>query len=256
MDVGWWRQLKLGQGAGALLPLLRLLADATGEAGGPRQGLRYCAALDGSFGCHRGMRHLRSQPVSSAGLSPHELAAWSHRLTPQSSARLVSTPHSSPFGGGCRDQVGTADEDNHATITAAGMAGHDVAASGPYRVCPRDRFCLRDRGHPLSGSHDADLRCDTWNRPPLSCNGHHVVAPSSIRWEAQVTGLPGPIKSAKAPRSPRGSAPEDGNKKPDRPPGISARSERCPAGGGRTRRLGRGRANPWPAVDHRRRRHR
>ena len=161
MDLRWWRELQQGQRAGALPLPLRLVADAGAEAGGPRQGLRYCAALDGSFGCRRGMRLLRSQPVLPAGLSPHGSAAWSHRLTPRSSAWLVSTPHSSQFGGGCRDQVGTADEDNHATITAARMADHDVAASGPYRVCARDRFCLRDGGHPLSGSNGAALCRDT-----------------------------------------------------------------------------------------------
>ena len=49
------------------------------------------------------------------------------------------------------------------------------------------------------------------------CNGHHVVVPSSIRWEGQVTGLPGPIKSAKAPQSPRGNPPEDGDNRPAEP---------------------------------------
>src|SRR5947209_20619683 len=88
------------------------------------------------------MRHLRSQRVSSAGLLPHGSTAWSHRLTPRFSEALFSIPHSSRFGGGCRDQVRAADEDNYATITAAGMAGHDVAASG--RALTNDSSRLAD----------------------------------------------------------------------------------------------------------------
>ena len=163
------------------------------------------------------MPHWRSQPVSSAGLSPHGSTGWSRRLTPRFSEPLFSIPHSSRFGGGCRDQVGTADEDNHAAVIATGMASHDVAARGPCRVCARDRFCLRDRGQPLSGSNCATVRRNTWNRRPLPGDGHHVVAPSSTWWEAQVTGLPGPIKPANALRSPRGNAREDGSARPAEP---------------------------------------
>jgi hypothetical protein len=57
------------------LPLpFRVIADARAEDGGLRQSCRYCAELDGSFGRHRGMPHLRSQLVLRSGLSPHASA--------------------------------------------------------------------------------------------------------------------------------------------------------------------------------------
>ena len=110
-------------------------------------------------------------------------------------------------------------------------AGHDKAFSiaahwmdhlgvtSACGTCARNRSCLRgsrltDRWNGL-----AALRRDSRSRCFLSCTPRslaagHVVAPSSPWWVAQVTGLPSPIKPVKAPRLPRGSAPEDGSERP------------------------------------------
>jgi hypothetical protein len=162
------------------LPTLRQSAASKDQA------FNIATSWPDRLGLHHGMPHLRSQPASLAGLSPLESMGWSRRLTPRFSAWPSSIPHCSRFGVGCPALFGTTDENNDSAITAASMAGHDVAAGGPRRVRARDRFCVRNRGDSLSGRDRAALCRDTRNRRPLPGDGRDVAA-SGFIGKAQLT---------------------------------------------------------------------
>ena len=108
---------------------------------------------------------------------------------------------------------------------AFGIAAHwmdHLGVTSACGTCARNRSRLR--GSRLTNRRNglAALRRDSRSRCFLSCTPRrlaagHVVVPSSPWWVAQVTGLPGPIKPVKAPRLPRGSAPEDGSERPAEP---------------------------------------
>jgi hypothetical protein len=99
--------------------------------------------------------------VLATGLTCGALAS---RIDP-----MVSPPYAALLGAaaflsraprslaGCPDYVGSADEDDNSTVTAAGMATDDMAARRSHRVCSRDRFCLRRRGGRAPASNSATL---------------------------------------------------------------------------------------------------
>jgi hypothetical protein len=65
---GWWQEREQHQEV-IEQSFHRLGADVLAKEGAARRSLRYCVALGGSFGRHRGMPHWHLQLLLPAGLS-------------------------------------------------------------------------------------------------------------------------------------------------------------------------------------------